>query len=291
MKNASWMIGPLLLFPMLVTGCRFEDRVPIEMTTVTRFQPLAKEKALESTINFDIGSLEITRAQKDADLYFMDLEYDKASYRPEIQYNSVLSGAEGKFSVDLHSMHRVGIRRQRHNNRLRLAFNDSVPLSLRINTGVGDARLSLSGLKLARIEFESGVGGAKMSAYEPNSVPCEYVRLKNGVGGFDAVGLGNLNFKDFEFEGGVGGANLDFTGEWKQGAEIRIKVGVGGVNVRMPRDIGVRVEAEKHFLSGLHLEGFTQKDSTYYSQNYDTAAIKVSVRVETGVGGLKISWL
>jgi hypothetical protein len=53
----------------------------------------------------------------------------------------------------------------------------------------------------------------------------------------------------------------------------------------------VKVEAEKHFLSGVHLEGFSHRDSYYYSENYDKAAIKVSVRVEAGVGGLRISWL
>jgi hypothetical protein len=291
MKKSSWVLCTLLLFPSLFAGCRFEDRVPIEMASMTRTQPLGQEKALDSTIKFDIGSLEITGAPKDSDLYSLDLEYDKASYAPEVRYDPSLAGAEGRFSFDLESMHRVGIRRERHNNRLRLAFNDSVPLSLKVNAGVGDARLSLSGMKISRIEFESGVGGAKMSTYEPNPIPCEYVRLKNGVGGFDATGLGNLNFREFEFEGGVGGANLDFTGDWKRGADIRITVGVGGVSVRMPREIGVRVEAEKHFLSGLHLEGFNQRDSVYYSLNYDTAAIKVTMRVETGVGGLRISWV
>jgi len=49
--------------------------------------------------------------------------------------------------------------------------------------------------------------------------------------------------------------------------------------------------AEKHFLSGLHLEGFDQRDSYYYSKNYDTAQIRVSVRIDTGIGGLKITWL
>jgi hypothetical protein len=63
------------------------------------------------------------------------------------------------------------------------------------------------------------------------------------------------------------------------------------VNVKIPREIGVKVEAEKHFLSGVQLDGFNQRDSIYYSANYDTAAIRVSVRVETGIGGLKITWI
>jgi hypothetical protein len=288
MKKSSWMLCTLFLFG----GCNFDDRIPIEMSTLTRVQPLGKEKSLDSTIRFDIGSLEITGDPEKKVLYSLDLDYDKASNSPEVRYDAVLAGEEGRFSFDLHTANKLGLRRERRTNRIHLAFNNSIPLNLKVNAGVGDARLSLSGLKLSRIDFEAGVGGAKMSAYEPNSIPCEYVRLKNGVGGFEATGLGNLNFRDFEFEGGVGGANLDFTGEWKQNADIRIKVGVGGVNVRMPRGIGVRVEAAKHFLSGVHLEGFNQRDdSHYYSDNYDTAPIKVSVQVETGVGGLRITWL
>jgi hypothetical protein len=288
MKKRLWMLGAIGIL-LSFSGCRFENRVPIEMTSMSQSQPLGNEKSLDSTIHFDIGSLEITSGK--SALYSFDLEYDKASYRPDAKYDPPGDSGEGRFTFDLNSMHRAGLRRERQNNRLLLAFTDSIPLDLKVNTGVGDARLSLTGLKVARIDFESGVGGAKISAYEPNPIQCEFVRLKNGVGGFDATGLGNLNFRDFEFEGGVGGANLDFSGDWKQDANIRIQVGVGGVTVRMPREIGVRVEAEKHFLSGLHLDGFDQRDSFYYSRNYDTATIKVSVQVETGIGGMKITWL
>jgi hypothetical protein len=288
MKNHLWILSATGML-LLLAGCGFENRVPIEMTSMSQSQPLGHEKSLDSTIHFDIGSLEITSGK--SALYSFDLEYDKASYRPEARYDAPASSGEGHFTFDLNSMHRGGLRRERQNNRLRLAFTDEIPLSLKVNAGVGDARLSLTGLKVARIDFESGVGGAKISAYEPNPIPCEFVRLKNGVGGFEATGLGNLNFREFEFEGGVGGANLDFSGDWKQDANIRIQVGVGGVTVRMPREIGVKVEAEKHFLSGLHLDGFDQKDSFYYSRNYDTATIRVSVRVETGIGGMKITWL
>jgi hypothetical protein len=287
MKKATWIVCILLMS----AGCGFEERMPIEMVSLNQARPLLNEKSLESTIHFDIGSLEITGEEKTESLYSFDLEYDKASYTPDIQYNEALAGAEGRLYFNLQSAHKMGIRRERYNNRLRLAFTDSIPLNLKVTTGVGDARLSLSGMRLARIDFESGVGGAKMSAYEPNPIPCEYIRLKNGVGSIEAVGLGNLNFRAFEFEGGVGGASLDFTGEWRQDADIHIQVGVGGVSMRMPREIGVRVEAEKHFLSGLQLENFHQRDSSYYSENYDKATIRVSVRVQTGIGGLKITWV
>jgi hypothetical protein len=286
-KKTIWILCVLPFF----AGCYYEERVPVDMVTMDQSRPLENEKSLESTVRFDVGSLEIGAVQMPDSVYSLDLMYDRASYEPDIQYNSAFAGEEGRFNFSLESTHHKGIRKERYNNRLRVGFTESIPLKLRVSAGVGDARLLLSGIKLAQMDFESGVGGAKISAYEPNPIQCEYIRLKNGVGSIEAVGLGNLNFEELEFEGGVGGADLDFTGDWKQDASIRITVGVGGVNVRMPRQIGVRVEAEKHFLSGVHLEGFSQRNSTYYSENYDKAAVRVTVHVETGIGGFRITWL
>ncbi len=265
--------------------------MPIEMVTQNQAQPLGKEKALESTIRFDIGSIEITGDRRNESIYSYDLEYDKASFKPEVRYNEAFEGTEGRLYFSLQSTHHVGIHPQRYNNKLQLSFNNSIPLRLKVTAGVGEARLSLSDLKISRIDFESGVGEAKISSYEPNAVPCEYIKIKNGVGRLEATGLGNLNFRQLEFEGGVGGASLDFTGEWKQSANIRLKLGVGGVNVRLPREVGVRVDAEQNFLSGLHLEGFTKQNSSYYSENYGRAAIRISIDVATGIGGLRITWI
>jgi hypothetical protein len=286
MKKLLWLLCMPMAF--VISGCDIEERIPAEMVSLNQKQPLGTEKSLNADIRFDIGSLEVS-GQKDSNLYSMDLEYDKVSYQPGVHYEAL--GEEGRLTLKLESTHKVGLRSERHNNRLRLSLADSVPLKLSVKTGVGDARFSLSGMKVSRLELESGVGGSKISDYEPNPVLCDFIRIKNGVGSIEAVGLGNLNFRELEFEGGVGGANLDFSGQWKQDADIRIQVGVGGVNIRMPQNVGVRVEAEKHFLSGLHLDGFNKRDVYYYSDNYDKAKTRVTLRVATGVGGFKISWL
>lgn len=275
---------------MAFCACDFEPRVAAEMASLDQSQPLGKEKSLSAEIRFDIGSLEIA-GEKEATLYSMNLEYDKATYQPEVHYAPPAGGDEGTFTFRLESNHKIGLRSENQHNRLRLNLTRSVPLKISVNTGVGDSRLSLTGLQISRLELESGVGGSKLSSYEPNPVTCDLVRIKNGVGSMDAVGLGNLNFRELEFEGGVGGANLDFTGAWKQDADIRVQVGVGGVTLKMPRDIGVRVDAEKHFLSGLHLDGFNKRDSYYYSESYDRAKIRATVRVATGVGGFRITWI
>jgi hypothetical protein len=277
-----------LFLALTICGCELGDRIPPELVSISRSQPLGNEKSLDATVRFDIGTLEVSAAAA-PNLYSMDLDYDKAHFDQEVRFDSAGSDA-GRLNVKLESS-RKGNRVETKNNRMRLDFTDAVPLKLTVSTGLGKARLSLSRLKLANLDLEGGVGHTEISSYDPNTVECDRVRIRNGVGGMQAVGLGNLNFRTLEFEGGVGGANLDFTGEWKNDAEIRIEVGVGGVSVKMPRAIGVEVNAEKHFLSGLHLDGFSKRNSRYYSENYDTAKIRVTIKVSTGIGGFRINWV
>ncbi len=279
----------LLAGTVLLSGCDLEEMLPAEMVSLQRSQPLAGETALDATVRFDIGSLEVA-AERGAGVYSLDLDYDRSGYEPQIEYDSS-PGGRGELSVRLESTGRKILRGEAKGNKLRLNLADSLPLNLKITSGVGDSRLLLSDLRLRQLELEAGVGATKLSTYEPNPITCDRVRLRSGVGSLDAAGLGNLNFRELDFEGGVGGAALEFSGEWKQDASIRIEVGVGGVTVRMPREVGVRVEAQKHFLSGLHLEGFEKRDDDYYSKSYDGAKVRVSIRVTTGVGGFKVIWL
>ncbi len=289
MRKGFWVTGMAAL--LLLTGCNLGERIPVEMDKVTQDRPVGNESSLEADVHVDVGALEIS-AENPSKLYSLDLEYDKATYRPDVTYD-LGSGNTGRLTCRLESTRRAGIRNQRYTNRLRLDLTDALPVSLIVNTGVGDARLALSHMRLSNLNLESGVGGARISAYDPNPSVCDEIRLRSGVGSLEAVGLGNLNFKRLEFEGGVGGATLDFSGVWKQDADIRIRVGVGGVSVRMPRDVGVRVTAEKHFLSGVQLDGFHREgaDGEYYSDNYSKSKVRVTINVATGVGGFRISWI
>lgn len=275
---------------LAVVGCDLPDQLRPVMATVNQSQPLAKEKSLDAEIRFAVGSLEVA-AESPTKLYSVDLEYDKANFQPEVRYEPLAAGDSGRLVVKLEGNNKIGFRNEADRNRLRLGLSDSVPINLSVNNGVGRARLSLSRLQVARLELETGVGGTKITSYEPNPIACERIRIHSGVGGVDAVGLGNLNFRELEFEGGVGGADLDLTGQWKRDAEIRIQVGVGGVSLRMPRDLGVEVQAEKHFLSGFRLDGFVKRDNRYYSENYDKAKIRVLLQVSTGIGGFSLRWV
>jgi hypothetical protein len=286
MKSILWKTS--MAAAIFLAGCNVDQRIAVEMAQMEQSRPLGSETSLQADVGMDVGALEI-QGDTASNLYVLNLEYDKASYQPEISYDPATESL--RFRLD--STHKGGIRTERRANRLQLNLTESLPIKLKVNTGVGDARLSLSRLRVNRLDVEGGVGGSKISSYEPSPVACDEIRLRSGVGSLDAVGLGNLNFRRLEFEGGVGSANLDLSGAWKQDAEIRVQVGVGSVNLRVPRDIGVKLTAEKHFLSGLQLDNFHREGSTddYYSENYTKAKIRVTVEVKTGIGAFRITWI
>jgi len=62
-----------------------------------------------------------------------------------------------------------------------------------------------------QIDFESGVGEAKVSAYEPNAALCEYIRIKTR-GQARSYRTRKPHFRELEFEGGVAALH-DFTGD------------------------------------------------------------------------------
>jgi hypothetical protein len=50
--------------------------------------------------------------------------------------------------------------------------------------------------------------------------------------------------------------------------------------------------AERHFLSGLQLDGFEHEGGEdYYSEKYSEKKVRVTIVVKTGIGGFRISWI
>jgi hypothetical protein len=141
------------------------------------------------------------------------------------------------------------------------------------------------------LHIESGVGSTFLSCEKPNALPCEQIRIRAGVGEFEAIQLGNLNFRSLDFEGGIGSTRLDFSGQWTKDAAASLKVGIGELSMLLPPYLGAEVNAEKKFLSGLHLESFTQYGASYYSQNYETAKQRLRLHLHTGIGSIRVKWL
>jgi len=75
-------------------------------------------------------------------------------------------------------------------------------------------------------------------------------------------------------------------GQERAGLKASIHGGVGGVNLILPRDVGVRVEADSG-LGGVNAEGFNRDGDVYTNDAYGRTDVTLEIRAEVGVGGVE----
>jgi hypothetical protein len=119
-----------------------------------------------------------------------------------------------------------------------------------------------------------------------SEVPLE-MKIDIGVGGGD-LALGDLNLSKLSLDVGVGGANVDLTGDWRANLEASIKGGVGGLKVTLPRNVGVRVEAESG-LGAVGAPGFNRDGDMYTNDAYGSSDVTLDIKVEVGMGGVELN--
>jgi hypothetical protein len=119
-----------------------------------------------------------------------------------------------------------------------------------------------------------------------NDVPME-MKIEMGVGGGE-LALGELNLSKLDLEVGVGGANISLDGDWEADLDATISGGVGGLKITLPREVGVRVEAESG-LGGVDASGFHRDGDVYTNDAYGSSDVTLNLQIEVGVGGVELN--
>ena len=281
------------------SACTFIDHqsAPEIITNFSDTRPFSNESDLRVTINFPVGHI-IIEADPGEALYSLDVDYDASRFQPEAKYQEghLDFRLRGDHSLDMDTdrlrlSFGTGLKSFQLKNRLILRVSPKTKLDLNLRAGLGETKINLARLTTRGLQIQSGVSSTFISCDTPNLIACERLHMKAGVGEFEALQLGNLNFETLDFEGGVGSSHLDFGGRWRRNASVSVKMGIGELQIKLPREVGAQVESEKKFLSGLHLESFLQRGSTYFSDNFDSSSIKLSFHLQTGIGSIRVKWL
>lgn len=214
-------------------------------------------------------------------LYQAQLAYDPQRSEPGYSFDP----ATGRL--------RVGARRLGHvrgdaTSELRLDLSGAVPIRLAITMGAAQADLDLGGLRLTRLSVESGASDAELHFDTPNLVPMERLELDVGAASLRARGLANARAREMRVNVGVGAAVLDFGGDWTGDLELDLQVALGTARLRVPEDVGVRVDTRR-FLAAFERQGFVRRDDAWYSTNWDTAPRKLIVGGRMVLGKLELT--
>jgi hypothetical protein len=102
-------------------------------------------------------------------------------------------------------------------------------------------------------------------------------------GGTSDLQLAGLSLTRLDITLGAGIYMVDLSGDWTRDLDVSIDAGAANVSVRLPRDVGVRVNVE----DGPHTiesTGLTQDGNVYTNAAYGVSEVTVQVSLETGIG-------
>ncbi len=234
-------------------------------------------------VQYGAGRVDVGSAPN-AVLYAMHLRYDERRGAPVHRYDSASHSAV----LGLES--RDGAQRfsaRDDSGELRLALPSGVPLDLDLQLGGTESRLELGGIMLQSLRLECGATDASVSFSQPNRTRMSDLTIDVGAADLLAVHLANANADQIRVQGGVGVADLDFSGAWTRDLTVDAKLAVGKLILRVPADVGVRLDVQR-IIAGFEHDGMVKRDDAWYSTNYDTAPHKLRVRAETFFGQIEL---
>lgn len=245
---------------------------------------LGTQQELDVRVRYGAGEFKLTGSSDDGLLYAMDLRYDEEQFEPVAEYT------DGSIELGVESIRRninVGKRSQA---RMDLRLTRDIPLRLDVEVGAAQVDLDLTGMSLRELEFRTGASDSRIEVSSPNPVRMSRAQLAAGAAEFTARGLGNLNAQELSIDAGVGDVTLDFSGEWQGDTRAKIDMGLGALQLRFPRDVGVKLMKDS-FLTSFDPEGLIKRGDAYYSEGYADAVYHMEVEVDAAFGSIEIVWV
>lgn len=95
--------------------------------------------------------------------------------------------------------------------------------------------------------------------------------------------LAGLSLTGLDIRLGAGTYTIDLSGDWARDLDISIDAGAATVNLRLPKDIGARVQVG----DGPHIvnaAGLAQKGNVYTNAAYGVSDVSMLVDMQAGVG-------
>ncbi len=250
---------------------------------MTSFRQRADESQLNVHVRYGAGELRINPGNG-SELYRLGLRYDSRVFDPVAEYRN------GRLEVGVEGRGRGVKLRNTAAGNMDLALSRDVPMELDLDFGAVEAKLELGGLRISRLDIETGASDTELLFSDPNPVRCERLEISMGAAALSADGLGNANCERVKVEGGVGDLTLDFGGVWLDHMHADITIALGSVTIYVPENVGVRVEKDT-FLTDFSGSGFWKSGDARYSDNWDDAERRLTVDLEGAFGSFTVRWL
>ena len=242
---------------LAVTGC-VGRRIRVgKLRTESESVALGDAEAVRVEINMGAGELDVAGGADG--LLEADFTYNVAELKPEVKHSGGtltvqtpdLEGRASLWDIDDY----------RYEWDLRL--NDDVPMEMSVEVGAGNMDLELGSLALTRLDVDTGAGNVTV----------------------DLSGAPSLTRLNIDI--GAGSVTVDLTGNWRHDLDADIRGGVGELTLRLPRDVGVRVEVEGG-LGKVNASGLKKDGDDYVNDAYGESEVTLRFDIQGGVGNVNL---
>ncbi len=248
--------------------------------------------AKNAVVDFDFAVGTIIINPKDmTDIAQMDLFYDPEYIDVRVEKNlrneTLYVTAESDFED-----------RRHHSDDLDhdwdVTFSTHTPMELSLDMGACKAEVDLGGVPIRELNIDVGAASGTLNFSAPNPQRMREFSIEAGASSLDISNVGNANFEHFKFEGGAGSFDLDLRGKYTGESEVEIEVGLGNADIILPRDLPIRIESnDDEWFSSVDLHGGDVdevEDGIYESPGYETAKVRLTIRLEVGMGSVDVRW-
>ena len=277
-RPSSWILAALAIS----TLPGIQEAEAQSWRTLTSSRQASGESDVRVKVEYAAGTFSVKPGDRDL-LYEMTLTYDEEHFEPVTTYRdgTLNLGIEGtRKNIDLDGD---------NESRLDLVLSRGVPMSLDLEFGAVKADFDLSGIPLLNLDVSTGASESRLVINEPNPVAMDEANFEVGAASFVARGLGNLNAESISVDAGVGNLELDLTGAWKRDGRVSVDMGLGALTLRLPTDVGIRIRRDT-FLTGFKAPRMEKRGDDYYSANWESADLQLTISVDAAFGSIEVEW-
>ncbi len=244
-------------------------------------------KSIKAIIKLGVVDLRLRGVDDPDKAFTLNYNYSNDEKVPKLMYE--IDGDRGIFrlSNDKHNNNFPFLGLNRDKDSVNLRLSNAVPVSLDMAFGVCDAAVDLGGMKISDATFSTGVCSFDLNFSSPNQIDCDNLDIKTGVSSVTVENLSNARARYVDFNGGLGSMKIDFGGKLVTDCDVRIKTGLGSVDIAVPSDINTTITTPESFLTSVDVAGFYSKGGGVYRSGEDKGP-KLRIFVESALGGVKI---
>ncbi len=162
----------------------------------------------------------------------------------------------------------------------------SMPMNLSIQAGAYQAEYQFGGLALTNLTVKDGASDTKMDFNAPNTADMQLLQYETGASSVSLTGLGNANLSNLEFTSGAGQYSLDFSGDLKKDASVRITTGISDMTLVIPTGVPAQITLEGG-LNNVTLGSGWEKNGSVYTQAGQGNQLTITVKI--GAGNLTVT--